>query len=108
MDLSKLSREEWIQALSSLMLPKEKQSGKVKGQACLNGVPQRAYIPTEEAASPTVSTELTFIMAAIAAKERWPVCCYNMPSTFVNTEVDEDVLMVLKGELVNMMEQIAP
>ncbi len=31
-----------------------------------------------------------------------------MPSAFVNTDVDEDVLMVLKGELADMMIQIAP
>jgi hypothetical protein len=30
-----------------------------------------------------------------------------MPSAFVNTDIDKDVLMVLKGELVVMMEQIA-
>ena len=34
--------------------------------------------------------------------------CYNIPSAFVNTDVDEDVIMVLKGELVEMMIQIAP
>jgi hypothetical protein len=36
------------------------------------------------------------------------VRCYDVPSAFVNTDVDEDVLMVLKGELVDMMVQIAP
>ncbi len=58
-------------------------------------------------ASPTVSTESTFITAAIAAKERWSVQCYNMPSAFVNMDVDKDVLMVPKEELASMMEQIA-
>jgi hypothetical protein len=31
-----------------------------------------------------------------------------VPSAFVNTNVDEDVLMVLKGELADMLIQIAP
>jgi len=31
-----------------------------------------------------------------------------MPSAFVNTEVDKDVIMVLKGDLADMMVQIAP
>jgi hypothetical protein len=39
MDPSKLSREEGMQALSSLLFLKDKRSGKVKGQACLNGAP---------------------------------------------------------------------
>ncbi len=34
--------------------------------------------------------------------------CYSVPSAFVNTYVDKDVLMVLKGELAEMMIQIAP
>jgi hypothetical protein len=57
---------------------------------------------------PTILTESTFITAAIAAKERQRVRCYNVPSAFVNTDMDKDVLMVLKGELAEMMVQIAP
>ncbi len=53
-----------------LLFLKEKQTGKIKGPACINGVPQREYIPKKEAASPTVSTESTFITAAIAAREK--------------------------------------
>jgi hypothetical protein len=108
MDPSKISREEQMKVLSSLLLLKEKRTGKVKGQACINGVPQRAYIPKEEAALPTVSTELTFITAAIVASKRRKVRSYDIPSAFVNTDVDEDVLMVLKGESAEMMVQIAP
>jgi hypothetical protein len=104
----KLSREQRMQALLLLLFLKEKRSGDIKGRACVNGAPQRAYIPKDEAASPTVSTESTFIMALIAAKEQRKVQCYNVPSTFVNTDVDEEVIMVLKGELAEMMIQIAP
>ena len=34
--------------------------------------------------------------------------CYDVLSAFLNTDVDEDVLMVLKGELAEMMVHIAP
>jgi hypothetical protein len=97
-----------MQALLLLLFLKEKRSRDIKGRACINGAPQRAYIPKDEVASPTVSTESTFIMASIAAKEQRKVQCYNVPSTFVNTNVDEEVIMVLKGELAEMMIQIAP
>jgi hypothetical protein len=103
MDPSKLSREDQMQALSSLLFLKEKQTGKIKGRACINGAPQREYIPKEEAAAPTVFTESTFITAATAAKENRKMQCYDIPSAFVNTDVDKDVLMVLRGELVDMM-----
>jgi hypothetical protein len=108
LDPSKLSREEKMKALSSLMFLKEKRCGKVKGRACINGAPQRAYITKEEAASPTVSTESTFITASIAAHEHRKVRCYDIPSAFVNTDLDEYVTMVLKGDLAEMMVQIAP
>ncbi len=104
----KLSREQRMQALSSLLFLKEKRSGDIKGRACVNGAPQRAYISKDEAASPTVSMESTFITSSIAAKERRKVQCYNVPSAFVNTNVDEEVIMVLKGELAEMMIHIAP
>jgi len=71
-------------------------------------VPQQAYISKEEAASPTVSTESTFITVTIAAVEKRKMRCYDVPSAFVNTEVDKDVIMVLKRDLADMMVQIAP
>jgi hypothetical protein len=74
----KLSREQRMQALLLLLFLKEKRSGDIKGRACVNGAPQRAYIPKDEAASPTVSTESTFITALIAAKEQRKVQCYNV------------------------------
>ena len=108
MDPSKISQEERMQALSSQPFLKKKWTGKIKGRARINGAPQRAYTPKEEAALPTVSTESTFITASITAHEHRKVRCYDIPSVFVNTDVDKDVLMVLKGELVEMMIQIAP
>ncbi len=45
---------------------------------------------------------------AITASKRRKVRCYYVPSAFVNTDMDKDVLMVLKGELAETMVQIAP
>ncbi len=80
-----------MRALLLLLFLKENKSGDIKGRACVNGAPQRAYTPKDEAATPTVSTESIFITALIAAKERRKVQCYNVPSAFVNTNVDEEV-----------------
>ncbi len=59
---------------------------------------------------PTVSTESIFITAMIMAKDnkKRQVRCYDIPGSFINTDVDKDVLMVLKGELAEMMVQIVP
>jgi len=109
LEVSKISGEQQICALSaSLMFLKEKRTGDIKGRACIIGAPHRAYIPKEDAASQTVSTESTFVTGTIAGGEKRKVRCYDVPSAFVNTDVDEDVIMVLKGDLADMMVQIAP
>jgi len=84
----KLSREQRMRALSLLLFLKEKWTGDIKGRACINGAPQRAYISKEDAASPTVSTESTFITATIAASKGRRVRCYDVPSAFINTDVE--------------------
>ena len=103
-----LSRAEKVKALSSLMFLKEKRNGKVKGIVCMNGSPQRSYISKEDAYSPTVANEYVFITSVIAANEKRFVRCYNVPGAFLHTESDENVLMVLRGELVEMMIHITP
>jgi len=108
LEVSKISREQQMCTLPSLVFLKEKRTGDVKGRACINGAPQCAYIPKEDAVSPTVSTESTFVNATIAAAEKRRVRCYDVPCAFVNTEIDEDVIMVLKGDLADVMVQIAP
>jgi hypothetical protein len=55
-----------------------------------------------------VSKESTFITAAITARKRRKVRSYDVQSAFVITDVDKNILMVLKGELAEMMVQIAP
>jgi hypothetical protein len=41
MEAGKLSREQRMRALSLLLFLKEKQTGDIKGRACINGAPQR-------------------------------------------------------------------
>ena len=86
----KLTREEKMKALLSLLSLKEKRSGDIKGRVCINGAQQRSYIPKEDAASLTVLTESTFITVSITAHERQVVRCYDVPRAFVNTDVDEE------------------
>ena len=90
------------------MFLKEKRSRKIKGRACLNGAPQRAYIRKEDASSPTVMNESVVITSVIAVHEKRFVCCYDLPGAFLCTESDENVLMVIRGELVEMMVHIVP
>ena len=74
----------------------------------MNGAGQRKCIPKEEAASPTVMNESTFLTAGIAAYEKRHMRTGDVPAAFVNTTTDEDVLMVLRGELAELMIKLEP
>ena len=80
-----MSRAEKVRALSSLMFLKEKRSGKVKGRACVNRAPQRAYICKEDASLPTVTNESVLITSVIAAHKKRFVRCYDEPGAFLHT-----------------------
>ena len=107
-DLTMLSRAEKLNTLSSLMFQKEKRGGKIKVRACVNRAPQIAYIRKEDASSPTVANESVFITSVIAADEKRFLRCYDLPGEFLHTECDENVLMLLRGELAEMMVHIEP
>ena len=55
-----------------------------------------------------MANESVFTTSVIAANEKRFVRCYNVPGAFLHTESDENVLMVLRGELAEMMVHIAP
>ena len=84
-DPTVLSRAYKVKALSSLMFLKKKRSGKVKGRACVNRAPQRAYIRKKDAYSPTVVNESVFITSVIAATAKRVVRCYDVPGAFFRT-----------------------
>ena len=74
----------------------------------MNGAPQRASISKEDASSPTVADKSVFITSVVAANEKLFVRCYGVPGAFLHTEFDENILMVLRGELAEMMVHLAP
>jgi hypothetical protein len=103
-----LTREERIRALSSLIFIKEKSNGDIKGRTCINGAPQREYIRKEDAASPTVAMDSTFITGTIDAHEGRDVATCDLPGAFLHTVTDEKVIMVLRGELCELMVKVDP
>ncbi len=54
-------------------------------------------------------TEAVFITAvANAYKEHNVACFFNIPGAFLHTDSDEDITMILKGRLAEVMVQVAP
>ena len=96
-----LSDEERKEALAALMFLTEKRDGTVKGRGVANGSKQRAYIPKEDATSPTATIEGIFITSAIEAHEGRDVATIDCPGAFLSALSDEHVHMVLKGRWQN-------
>eukprot|EP00804_Cyclotella_cryptica_P010749 CCRYP_005527-RA/>CCRYP_005527-RA protein AED:0.26 eAED:0.17 QI:0/0/0/1/1/1/3/0/840 len=103
-----LTREQRVQDLSSLMFLTQKRDGRIKERTCANGSKQRGYIEKESAASPTVSTDSLMITAAIDTVELRDIVTLDIPGAFLHADLDEDVIMVLRGELAELMAKVEP
>ena len=107
LDHKKLTREQRLQALTTVVFLKEKRDGSLKTRACVNGLPQRKIWSKDDAASPTPHLESVLLSAGIAAWERRMVRCFDVLSAFPTTDTDEEVIMVLKGDLADLLVQLA-
>jgi hypothetical protein len=103
-----LTRDERKKALASLMFLKEKRDQSVKARMCADGRGQRGDWSKQDTTSPTVSTELVFITAVIDAHEGRDVACFDIPGAFLHADSDENITMILKGQLAELMVQVAP
>ena len=103
-----LTKEQKQQALASLIFITEKRCGKIKTRACVNGSTQRDYIPKEATASPTVMNDSVQITSAIDAHENRVVVSCDIPGAFLHAELDEEVFMMLRGQLADLMVQVDP
>ena len=57
LDHKKLTCEQRLQALTTVVFLKEKRNGSLKTRACVNGSPQRKIWSKDDAASPTPHLE---------------------------------------------------
>jgi hypothetical protein len=103
-----LTREERKKALSLLIFLKEKDTEEVKGRMCVNGAPQREYIRKEDVASPTVATDLVFLTGAIDAYQGRSITFIDLPRAFLHMLTNEKIIVVLRGELCELMCMIDP
>jgi hypothetical protein len=103
-----LTYDEKKKALTLLMFLKEKRDKSVKAQMCADGRKQRGDWTKQQSTSPTMATELVFITPVIDAHKGQDVACFDIPGAFLHANSDEDITMVLKGRLAELMVQVAP
>jgi hypothetical protein len=105
-----LTKTQKGKALHAINLIKEKRCGRIKGRTCADGRPQRAYVPREEATSPTVSMEALMATLVIDAKEQRDVAIFDVPGAYLHADMPKEkfVLLKLEGEFVNIMCDVNP
>ena len=109
-DPKTLTYEQRREALQSLIFLTEKRTGEVKTRSCADGSKQRRRpgYKKEDNASPTVANEATMFMAAINAFERRDIMSIDLPGAFLHTMNDEEIFMLLKGPLAELMVLVSP
>lgn len=109
LDPEKHTHQQRVNALLTVVFLKEKRDGTLKTRACVNGASQQKLWKKEDASSPTLHLESVILSAEIAAWERRKVRCFHIPSTFSKADItDEEVIMVLKGDLADLLIMLAP
>lgn len=103
-----LTPEQKREALNSLIFITEKRCGRIKSRACVDGSAQRANSEKGAAASPTVMNDSVFITSAIDAHEGRKVVTCDIPGAFLHADLDEEVVMLLRGQLADLMVLIDP
>lgn len=102
-----MSRFEKSRALKYLMFLKEKQDGSIESRGCAGGRKQRGLFHKDNASSPTMSTEILFLTATIAAKEKMKVTVVGVSVTYLQTDQkDEKVVVRLEGKLSELLKMI--
>ena len=96
--------------MSSLILLVEKRDGRIKDRGCAAISKQRRQpgYKKEDAALPIVSNEGVTTTCAIKAHKKLNVACIDIPGAYLHALTDEEVTMLLKGPLAELMVMVDP
>jgi hypothetical protein len=75
---------------------------------CVDGQKQRSDWSKQELNSPTVAMKLVFIMAIVNAHKGRDVASFDIPGAFLHMDSDNNITMILRGRLAELMVQVAP
>jgi hypothetical protein len=103
-----LSSEQKRGGLESRMFLKEKRDGTIKVRACADGRKQQEKADPGAATYPTVTLESVLITSTIKAFENREVAVIDIPGAYLSANMDEKVIMLLRGRLAELMVKTAP
>ena len=88
------------------MFLKEKWTGYIKARACADGQPKRKTENKGAASAPIVQMKSVLITAFINAMEGRDVAIADVPGAFLTAQMDEEVHMMIYGEMSEAMQYI--
>ena len=99
-----------MEALALLMFLTKKINGLIKNRFCADGSKQRTYegYKKEDDASSTPSNESTMMTSTIDAHKGRDIMTVNLPGAYLHIFTKKYIIMLLKGELAEMMVLAAP
>ena len=88
----------------------EKRNGDINSRKVADGSKQRTYNGYDKAygSSPTVTTEIIFFTGVVDARKGRAVAVLDVANAFLHAHNDERVIMLLRGNLDEMMVRIDP
>ena len=103
---SQLNHKQKQAALKYLMFLKEKRCGKIKGRGCADGHKQRVYKTKDETSAPTIYIESLFLLCMLNAKENHYTVTCDVPSAFMQADINELIHLRLDGELAELLIKV--
>ena len=97
-------------ALEALCLITEKRDGRIKGRKVAVGSKERTYdgYDMSDGSSPTVQTDSITLAGVIDAHERRDTATMDIGNAYLTAENDENIVMVLRAKLAEMMVRVNP
>ena len=104
-----LTEQQKKEALPILLFLTLKQDGKtVKGRACTDGRMQRLWTKKEDVSSPTISFEALLYECMVAALEKRDNATLDLPGHFLQTDMDELIILKIQGPLAQLLVEMNP
>ena len=108
-DYYSLTEQQKKEALPILMFLTMKRDGEtVKTRACADGRMQRLWTVKADVSSPTIAFKALLYTLMVDAMERRDVATIDLPGHFLQTEMDELLILKIQGAIAKLLVEMDP
>ena len=90
------------------MFLNQKRNLDIKARLVAGGDKQKGILSKEDVGSPTVATESIMITSVIDAHQKRDVATVDIPNAFIQTKVDERIIVCLRGMVADLLVKKFP